>query len=93
MLHLVEMLNCDMPLSSLCVTGGGSKSRFWLQMLADVLNSRVFQGKGDALLGAAMIATPGVTPSGQAESEVFAPAPAQAAWYKERYQRWIAGTE
>jgi len=48
------------------VTGGGSRSDLWLQVLADVLACPVRRGHGDALLGAAMVARPGVVPPGVA---------------------------
>jgi xylulokinase len=43
-------------LKNICVTGGGSASDFWLSLIASALNCKVRRGKGDAVLGAGMMA-------------------------------------
>ncbi len=81
----------DIPRGSVAVsaTGGGSRSHGWLQLLADILNCRVQQGAGDALLGAARIATGRAGDSSAAGSgQSFTPDAAAAARYEQVFTRW-----
>lgn len=57
----------------LVVMGGGSQNRFWLQMVANVLNCSVIIGKDDALLGAAMMARSGIMPPTRQSGIVIMP--------------------
>jgi xylulokinase len=88
-----EMLQQDLKLeltdTPLCVVGGGSQSSFWLQILANVLNHAVIRGEVDILLGAAMLAKPGITPPTKGRAEIFEPTPSTVAIYEERYKFWL----
>jgi xylulokinase len=71
------------------VIGGGCASEFWLQMLADVLGQPLRRGEGDNLLGAAMLAVPGVPVSeSRKRARVFAPRPDFVKHYEEMYHQW-----
>ena len=73
-------------LPDIVAVGGGSRSRVMLQVLADILNTRVGCGTGDALLGAARLACPGAGAGTPSILEWFHPR--QAAFYESRYERW-----
>jgi len=87
---IVEDLRCGSAESPVCVIGGGSKSRFWLQLLADVLNCPVRRGEGDALLGAAAMARPGMRPPTPDRSDLLLPDGRRAALYDDLYRKWRA---
>lgn len=70
------------------VIGGGSQSRFWLQIAADVLNCPVGRGKGDILLGAAMMACPGAKAPIPQEETVVMPDPRAAEACERIYRAW-----
>lgn len=70
------------------VIGGGSANAFWLQMVANVLNRPVQRGHDDNLLGAAMMARPGVEPPSRSESEIPYPDAKSVAEYDAAFQRW-----
>lgn len=56
---LRRMLRTDVQAPAdrqVCALGGGSKSRIWMQMAADILGYTVRPGTGDSLLGAAALA-------------------------------------
>lgn len=74
------------PGASLRAVGGGSKSRFWLQLIADVLECRATRGSGDALLGAALMSL-GQTAATRGGDEL-APDPRRAELLAARYSRW-----
>ncbi len=74
------------------VIGGGSESRFWLQILANMLNCPVRRGEGDILLGAAMMARPGVTPPIRPTEAVVNPEPPIATAYERVYRAWQSRT-
>jgi xylulokinase len=88
-----QMLQQDLKLeltdTPLCVVGGGSQSSFWLQILANVLNHAVIRGEVDILLGAAMLAKPGITPPTKGRGEIFEPIRSTMAIYEERYKSWL----
>jgi xylulokinase len=86
------------------VIGGGARSDKWLSILADTLNlplKRYDQAGAGAAFGAARLAQIACTgespetvctpPSG--EADVFAPHPARAAIYAERYAVWRRAAE
>lgn len=87
---IVEELQAGARPSSICVIGGGSNSRFWLQLLADILNCPVRRGEGDTLLGAAMMAIPEAVPPAHSTSDVLKPDPSRAALYEDLYRNWLA---
>lgn len=70
------------------IIGGGSKSDFWLDILTNVLNRAVRRGAGDILLGAAMMARPGVRPPIHAAAAVRAPDPDTAGQYERVFRAW-----
>jgi sugar (pentulose or hexulose) kinase len=70
------------------VIGGGSGSDLWLEILAAILNRPVIRGKGDILLGAAMIARPEINPPAK-EGEAVEPGAMLAARYDEVYHSWL----
>src|ERR1035437_5784849 len=67
-----EMSPTESAREAVTTIGGGSANSLWLAMLANVLNRPVRRGQGDLLLGAAMLARPGIKPSqiGRAPSEL-----------------------
>ena len=77
-------------ISSVCATGGGSRSAFSRQLLANVLNCPVRRGQGDALLGAAMMARPTAAPIDSTASDVALPHPEEATRYDRLYHEWRA---
>ncbi len=78
------------------VTGGGSRSVVWMQVLADVLNMPVVQldSRAGAACGAALLAARAcgeapADPIGTAPAlRVFVPRPAFTARYAEKYERY-----
>jgi len=70
------------------VIGGGSQSGFWLQILANVLNCPVCRGEGDILLGAAMMARPGITPPIRQSETVVMPDRRAVEDYGRIYRAW-----
>ncbi len=70
------------------VIGGGSVSALWLQILANVLNRSVTRGHGDILLGAAMIARPGIQPPCATTQTTFSPELHAAEKYDCAYNEW-----
>ncbi len=73
--------------------GGGSQNRFWLQIFADVLNCPVRRGEGDILLGAAMMALPGVVAPGARGGEAIVPRRAAVENYDKIYRAWLAKSD
>jgi sugar (pentulose or hexulose) kinase len=86
---LQQELKLELTDTALCVVGGGSQSSFWLQILANVLNHPVIRGEIDILLGAAMLAKPGITAPTKACAEIFEPTSSIVAIYEERYKSWL----
>jgi sugar (pentulose or hexulose) kinase len=75
------------PLPAIRVTGGGSTNLFWLQVLADILGARVARGTGDALYGAARMASPHAL-AARDPGELVWYDPQNAAAYAARFERW-----
>jgi xylulokinase len=75
------------------VIGGGSANPFWLALLANVLDRPVQRGGGDNLLGAAMMARPGIAPPSCAAKAATAPELAAAAQYEKLYRAWLSNRE
>ncbi len=94
---IIECLEvCGLRINELRVTGGGAKSRFWLQLKADMTGKRVvLPGVTEAsLLGAAVLAGVGAGVYKSADEAVnricgvagvFEPNPAVAAAYDQRF--------
>ncbi len=87
---LFDELGADQRLERLIVTGGGSRSDFWLQLLADILGVAVQRAAGDALLGAARLALPAVEPPHSAPPATWQPRAQQAGFYQALYHLWHA---
>ncbi len=66
--------------------GGGSRSAVWLQLIADVLDCPVHRGRGDSLLGAALMAA-GRT-ADESGGETFHPRMEHRALLEARFDRW-----
>lgn len=82
-------VNLKLSEAPIAVIGGGSQSRVWLQILSDVLNRPVYRGKGDALLGAAMMAKPGVKAPCVTRAEASAkPDLPSVMQYDQLYRAW-----
>ena len=88
-----ELIEANLEVNSgdgpIVIIGGGSKSDFWLDILANVLNRRVRRGAGDILLGAAMMARPGTKPPIHASEAVKNPDPDTAATYERVFRAWL----
>lgn len=85
---IFDELGATGGLHKLIVTGGGSRSDFWLQLLADILGIGIQRGDGDSLLGAARLASPETVPPQGASSPIWLPDPARAAAYNDNYGYW-----
>jgi sugar (pentulose or hexulose) kinase len=77
----------DRPLTAI---GGGSRSTVWMQMAADVTGRPVRIGQGDALLGAAVLASGETRPPSLPAGPVFQPDPERQALYERIFARWLA---
>ena len=98
--QLAEVMKIDRPdLQNLKVTGGGSKNRVWMQILADVLNTKVEQLKSGsgAGYGVALMAAAGAGPDTDLEQliantvetkEVFYPREYNAGLYEKKYRKY-----
>lgn len=88
-----ELIEANLEVNSgngpMVVIGGGSKSDFWLDILANVLIRRVRRGVGDILLGAAMMARPDVKPPIHTSEAARAPDPETAAQYELVFRAWL----
>jgi xylulokinase len=84
------------PLSSVRASGGGAKSAFWRQLLADVLDKRVvtLETQEGSAYGAALLALAGTGEYGSVtevcrnairETESVAPRPAETAYYAQAH--------
>lgn len=72
--------------------GGGSRNRFWLQLIADSLACPVELGVGDSLTGAARMAMPGRgRPGSWDECRIFVPESGRVARLERRYRAWKSG--
>jgi xylulokinase len=85
---IFEDLEASKTLASLCMTGGGSKSACWLQIIADILDRPVHRGHGDALIGAARMAGVAEEVRGDSRVEVIHPNPEAVANYERQFQSW-----
>src|ERR1051326_622667 len=86
---IVEDLRVVFRDQPLLVIGGGSKSDFWLQMLADVLNYPVRRGGGDNLLGSALMQRATAVSVREAGSgAVFRPSSERVSQYDALYEIW-----
>lgn len=85
---LEEDLGMPLDGAPLALAGGGSSNPFWLQIFADVCNCPIQTGASDVLLGAAMLARPGVAPPARPPGALSLPDPRQAADYARIYHSW-----
>ncbi len=97
------MVDCGAPLDRLVASGNGLASPLWRQIVADVLNRQLYQGRDKhaterAGVGAAMIAGIGIgTIDGYGAAQQFAPTfdtltapnPQNAELYETRYRRFL----
>lgn len=82
--------------AAITVVGGGSRSSFWLQRLADILGCPISRGLADARIGAAALAvadTPAfVRPAydrGTRQGSVLHPDPVRHRAYRRLYRDWL----
>ena len=76
--------------------GGGSRSSFWLQRLADILGCPVRRGTGDARTGAAALATadaphfarPLLAEAAAHDRPIYRPTAAGVKYYQALYESW-----
>jgi sugar (pentulose or hexulose) kinase len=87
---VVEDMACS-PAKELTATGGGSASRVWLQLIADVVGCPVSRGTGDSLLGAARMALGRAAAEDARVAATYRPRRSRAARLAERYRLWLAG--
>jgi xylulokinase len=86
---IVEDLRVEMQDKLLLVIGGGSKSDFWLQMLADVLNCPLRRGAGDNLLGSTlMLQAADSVRRDVGRGSTFHPDPQRASQCAALFERW-----
>lgn len=83
-----ERLEAGASVESFRVTGGGSKSALWRQMLADILDRPLRRATGDALTGAARMAGARPSLSSSAEDRIYTPRPRPVAFYARRFKAW-----
>jgi xylulokinase len=87
---IFDELGATSDLQKLIVTGGGSRSDFWLQLLADILGIAIQRGSRDSLFGAARLASsPETVPPQGAQPPVWLPDLARAAAYEDNYAHWL----
>ncbi len=89
--HLIsDVLETSQNESGLVLTGGGSKSSIWLQMIADTLSMPVCQGKGDSLLGVArMSCNDAVEMEGMLGLKWQHPTSDGSEVMNRRYEQWV----
>jgi xylulokinase len=86
---IVEDLRVELREKFVLVIGGGSKSDFWLQMLADVLNCPLRRGAGDNLLGSTlMLEAADSVRRDVGRGSTFHPDPQRAAQCAALFERW-----
>ncbi len=73
-------------LQTVTAIGGGSRSDFWMQLTADILNTPVTRGTGDSLKGAAMMFFG--HKAVEEETVVFQPNPTSARVLDQRFRDW-----
>lgn len=90
-----------MPPSSVRASGGGAKSPFWRQLLADILGQRVvtLETQEGSAYGAALLALAGTGEYGSVpevcrnairETESVSPRPVEAAYYSRAHEVYRA---
>jgi xylulokinase len=96
---IVDDLGITAGLRTITAVGGGNRSAFWRQVLADILACAVHVGTGDARTGAAKMATadarcftlqPKQTGS-QEDTREAHPDPKAVHHYQVLYKRWLEG--
>jgi xylulokinase len=88
---IYDALSAGDDLQKLTVTGGGSCSDFWLQLLANIIGVPIQHGSGDSLLGAARLAWPEAELPRGAQPPVWFPDAAQVSVYRDIYEQWRLG--
>jgi len=86
---IADDLGITTRLRTITAVGGGNRSPFWRQVLADILNCAVRVGTGDARTGAAKMATADARHSGlQEDTREARPDPQAVRHYQVLYRRW-----
>lgn len=86
-----DELSAGGDLQKLIVTGGGSRSDLWLQLLANILGVPIQRGSGDGLLGAAWLASPKAELPQGSQPAIWFPDTAQVGVYRDIYEQWRLG--
>jgi gluconokinase len=85
---ILEDMQVKRPLPKILAAGGGSKSNFWLQMMSDILDANVSRATGDALLGAAIMASKTNIPEFIDKQHWILPDQARVEIYEKLYWNW-----
>lgn len=86
---LYDDLRCERG-TPITAIGGGARSDFWLQLVADVTGVRVHRGNGDSLLGAARMAVKKPPAAGAPDRKASEPgSTARRATFAARYKTWL----
>jgi len=85
---LEQYLKINIEKYDVLITGGGSKNKIWMQILANTLNTKIIKARGDALFGCARM----VLDSAQIknnESEHYLPDQTLVSKYEILYKEWL----
>ncbi len=85
---LIEFLKIKIEGYKLIVTGGGSKNSIWMQILANILNTKIAKAKGDALFGCARMVSSSIQINNDG-SEYYLPEQAFVGKYEILYKKWL----
>lgn len=79
------------PIHTVIAIGGGSRSDFWMQLTADILNIPVRRGSGDSLQGVAMMFFG--RDAADDRTVVFQPNQKSVRLLNQRFKRWKTASE
>ena len=85
---MIEFPKINIERYEVLVTGGGSKNKIWMQILASVLNTKIVKAKGDALFGCARMVSNSVQINNN-ESEYYLPEQTLVGKYEILYKEWL----
>ncbi|MHB8276864.1 MAG: FGGY family carbohydrate kinase [Candidatus Humimicrobiaceae bacterium] len=85
---LMEFLKIKIERYEMLVTGGGSKNKIWMQILANTLNTKIVKAKRDALFGCARMVSNSMQINNN-ESEHYLPEQTLVSKYEIIYKEWL----